>query len=149
MRILGMISGTSHDGIDVAICDIDAPTAAGGELVARVEHLDSVPYPEPLRRRLVAALPPAPTSAHELTVLDTLIGQEFARVAQEAIAAKVGFSVYAEVMAPLAACERWLNRTWSAAADGHRPECVHSLQTALVFAREAAALAQQRFTVLQ
>lgn len=76
------------------------------------------------------------------------IGPERVGAAQEAIAAKVGFSVYAEVMTPLATCERWLNRAWSAAADGHRPECTASLQTALTFAREASALAQQRFTTL-
>ncbi|MCS6900245.1 MAG: hypothetical protein RMJ98_11315 [Myxococcales bacterium] len=73
------------------------------------------------------------------------LGPERVGSSQEAIAAKVGFSAYAEVMAPLAASERWLNRAWSAAADGHRPECLASLAKALVSAREAEAMGRQRF----
>jgi len=76
------------------------------------------------------------------------LGPERIGAAQEAIAAKVGFGVYAEVMAPLAAAERWLHRSWSAAADHHRPECVFSLKTALSFAREAEALGKERFASL-
>lgn len=76
------------------------------------------------------------------------LGPERVGGAQEAIAARVGFASYAEVMAPLAASERWLNRAWSAAADGHRPECVASLAEALSFAREAEALGRERFAGL-
>lgn len=76
------------------------------------------------------------------------IGPERVGGSQEAIAAKVGFAAYAEVMAPLAASERWLNRAWSAAADGHRPESLASLAEALSFAREASELGKQRFAGL-
>jgi hypothetical protein len=76
------------------------------------------------------------------------LGPERVGASQEAIAAKVGFAAYAEVMAPLAASERWMNRAWSAAADGHRPECVASLTEALSFAREAEALGRERFASL-
>lgn len=64
--------------------------------------------------------------------------------AQEALAARVGFATYAEVMAPLATAERLLYRAWSAAADGHRVEVERSLQAALPHAREAAALAREK-----
>jgi len=76
------------------------------------------------------------------------LGPERVGSSQEAIAAKVGFAAYAEVMAPLAASERWLNRAWSAAADGHRPECLSSLAEALAAAREAEALSRERFHAL-
>lgn len=63
---------------------------------------------------------------------------------QEALAARVGFAVYAEIMAPLATAERLLYRAWSAAADGHREECINSLKAALPHAKEAAALAREK-----
>ncbi|MET9244417.1 anhydro-N-acetylmuramic acid kinase [Nonomuraea sp. NPDC003709] len=83
MRILGMISGTSHDGIDVAVVDFEL---VGGLLEGRVGHTASTPYPAELRARLIAALPPAETTLAEVCVLDTLIGQSFAGAAASAIA---------------------------------------------------------------
>ncbi|MET7331296.1 anhydro-N-acetylmuramic acid kinase [Nonomuraea sp. NPDC005650] len=83
MRILGMISGTSHDGIDVAVVDFEL---VGGLLEGRVGHTASTPYPAELRTRLIAALPPAQTTLAEMCVLDTLIGQSFADAAAAAIA---------------------------------------------------------------
>ncbi|MEO3752120.1 anhydro-N-acetylmuramic acid kinase [Streptomyces sp. B6B3] len=84
MRILGLISGTSHDGIDAAVVDF---TARGGALHGAVEHTSSTAYPPELRRRLVASLPPAETSLATVCELDTLIGQEFAAAAATAIEA--------------------------------------------------------------
>lgn len=86
MRVLGLLSGTSHDGIDAAVVDF---TEHGGALRGEVLHYDSVPYASGLRERLVAALPPAPTTLAEVCELDTLIGQAFADVARVA-AASVG-----------------------------------------------------------
>jgi anhydro-N-acetylmuramic acid kinase len=86
MRVLGLLSGTSHDGIDVAVVDF---SESGGHLRGAVLHEDSVPYSAGLRARLVKALPPAPTTLAEVCELDTLIGQEFAEVAAAA-AASVG-----------------------------------------------------------
>ncbi|MFC0673480.1 anhydro-N-acetylmuramic acid kinase [Brachybacterium hainanense] len=84
MRILGLISGTSHDGIDGAVVDIDAE---GEGLAARTVHRDTTPYPPALRARLVAALPPAATTLADLARLDTEIGQAFADAAAAQIAA--------------------------------------------------------------
>ncbi|WP_250564484.1 anhydro-N-acetylmuramic acid kinase [Sphaerisporangium fuscum] len=77
-----MISGTSHDGIDVALVDF-APT--GDTLTGVVEHTATTPYPPALRARLVKALPPAATTLAEVCELDTLIGQSFAQAAATAI----------------------------------------------------------------
>ncbi|MEV0388379.1 anhydro-N-acetylmuramic acid kinase [Nonomuraea sp. NPDC050643] len=84
MKVLGMISGTSHDGIDVAVVDFEL---AGSVLEGRVGHTASTPYPAELRARLIAALPPAPVTLAEVCVLDTLIGQSFAAAAAAAIEA--------------------------------------------------------------
>lgn len=86
MRVLGLLSGTSHDGIDVTVVDF---VETDGALRGTVLHEDSVPYAPEIRARLVAALPPASTTFAEVCELDTLIGQAFAEVAAVA-AASVG-----------------------------------------------------------
>lgn len=81
MRVLGLLSGTSHDGIDVTVVDFHEN---GGDLHGTVLHEDSIPYVPELRSRLIAALPPTPTTFAEVCELDTLIGQAFADVAAAA-----------------------------------------------------------------
>lgn len=82
MKILGMISGTSHDGIDAAVVEFDEQ---GGHLTGKVLHSTSTPYPAALRTRLIQALPPAATTLAEMCELDTLVGQSFAQAALETI----------------------------------------------------------------
>ena len=82
MKVLGMISGTSHDGIDVAVVDFGF---CDGALSGVVLHRSSTPYSSEVRARLVAALPPAQTTLAEVCELDTLIGQAFADAAATAI----------------------------------------------------------------
>ena len=83
MKVLGMISGTSHDGIDVAVVDFpldgdvlpgDRP-ALGQRAVRRAA----------LRAHIVRTLPPAELRYSDVCELDTQIGQAFAEVAAEAI----------------------------------------------------------------
>ncbi len=84
MRVLGMISGTSHDGIDVALVDF---TLAGDSVLrARIEHSGCTAYPAALRERLLRALPPAALTFGEFCALDTLVGQAFADAAATALA---------------------------------------------------------------
>jgi anhydro-N-acetylmuramic acid kinase len=82
MRVLGMISGTSHDGIDVAAVDF---TLSGGALHGEVDYAASTPYSEALRERLARALPPAALTFAEACALDTLIGQAFADAAASGV----------------------------------------------------------------
>ncbi|WP_328614388.1 anhydro-N-acetylmuramic acid kinase [Amycolatopsis sp. NBC_00355] len=77
-RVIGLISGTSVDGIDVAAADLHAEEDT--VVLTPLGELD-VPYPEPLREGLLAALPPNPCTAGELTRLDTGVGQAFADAA--------------------------------------------------------------------
>jgi len=83
MKVLGLISGTSHDGVDACLVDF---AAEGSTLRGRVVDQIVVPYPGDLRRRLVAALPPGKLAMAEVCALDTLLGQHFAHVAAEVTA---------------------------------------------------------------
>lgn len=78
MRVMGMISGTSHDGVDVAVVDV---VADGDTLTGTLRHHDTVAYPAPLRDRLVAALPPAQVTLAEVCALDVELSDHFAEVA--------------------------------------------------------------------
>ncbi|GAA0923344.1 anhydro-N-acetylmuramic acid kinase [Nonomuraea longicatena] len=81
MRVLGLMSGTSHDGIDTAVVDWSMD---GGTLTGRLLSLGERRYPDELRARIVAALPPHQVSMGEVCALDTLIGREFAAAAEGA-----------------------------------------------------------------
>lgn len=83
MRVLGLMSGTSHDGIDSAVLDLHLE---GPELRGELVDAGCAPYPDALRSRLLAALPPAQTTMAEVCALDTLIGQAFADAAAQAVA---------------------------------------------------------------
>jgi anhydro-N-acetylmuramic acid kinase len=85
MRILGMISGTSHDAIDAAVVAFTA--GPDGVLAGRIEYTAAAEYEPGLRAALIAALPPAPVGFDVACELDTLIGQAFAAVAAQALAA--------------------------------------------------------------
>jgi anhydro-N-acetylmuramic acid kinase len=81
VKVLGLISGTSHDGIDAAVVDF---TLRGEILHGHVTATSSTPYDPDLRARIRAALPPAGTTLAEVCALDTLIGQAFADAAAAA-----------------------------------------------------------------
>ncbi|MEV0247466.1 anhydro-N-acetylmuramic acid kinase [Nocardia sp. NPDC050712] len=78
MRVIGLMSGTSHDAIDAVGAEIDL---RDDTLHIRIAGLLSRPYPEPLRAELIAALPPGSIDMAAVCRLDTAIGQEFAAVA--------------------------------------------------------------------
>lgn len=86
MRWLGLISGTSLDAVDAVTIEFTPRAESSGSVLeARVVGGRSTPYPPELRARLLAALPPGPCTAHELTQLDTLVGQHFAAVAASVV----------------------------------------------------------------
>ncbi|NUH41820.1 anhydro-N-acetylmuramic acid kinase [Streptomyces samsunensis] len=81
MRVIGLMSGTSHDAVDAAAADL---VLDGDTVVLAPLGLVSEAYPEALRSALGAALPPAATTMKEVCALDTRIGQAFASLAARA-----------------------------------------------------------------
>ena len=75
MRVLGCMSGTSADGIDVACADLDV---AGDVLHCRYAGLASTPFEDSLRDRVVAAMPPGKPGAGELCELHVELGTAYA-----------------------------------------------------------------------
>ena len=86
LRVVGLMSGTSHDAVDAAACEFRH--ADDTLTLTPLGHL-SVPYPATLRSDLVATLPPAPTTFAAVCRLDTGIGQVFAEVAARAVGKSV------------------------------------------------------------
>ncbi len=82
-RVIGLLSGTSMDGVDVAVADL----RISGDTVELVPvgHTE-LAYPEPLRTALLAALPPGTCTAEQLCRLDTGVGQAFAAAAGQVLA---------------------------------------------------------------
>ncbi|MCX7595974.1 MAG: anhydro-N-acetylmuramic acid kinase, partial [Fischerella sp.] len=77
--VIGLISGTSVDGIDTALVDI-----SGTNFDLRVELLAGVtyPYPSDLRERILAVCAGKAISMAELAELDDAIAIAFAQAAQ-------------------------------------------------------------------
>src|SRR5688572_3627454 len=75
------MSGTSMDGIDAAVADLEL---GGGVLRLTPLGHETTPYPPELAAALRAALPPGTTMMETVCRLDTAVGQEFAAAAQHA-----------------------------------------------------------------
>jgi len=78
MRVLGLMSGTSADGIDVALVRI---AGAPPKLRARLENFSTIPYPPAVRARVLHLANDQTTSTAEISQLNSLLGELFARAA--------------------------------------------------------------------
>ena len=85
MRVLGMMSGTSADGIDAALVRI---SGAPPGLSAQLEGHFHVPFPPYLRERILRLANGAATTTAEISELNFLLGEELGRAA-------------------IAACKKW------------------------------------------
>jgi anhydro-N-acetylmuramic acid kinase len=74
LRVLGCMSGTSVDGIDVACADL---RLRGDELIVGYRGLASVPFGDDLHQRIIGALPPASPGAGEICSLHALLGRAY------------------------------------------------------------------------
>jgi anhydro-N-acetylmuramic acid kinase len=89
VRVLGLMSGTSFDAIEVAAADL---TLDGEDLVFRPLGSLSVPYDPGLAGDIAAVLPPAVTTAGRICALDTRIGQAFAEAAARRPGVRAGIA---------------------------------------------------------
>jgi anhydro-N-acetylmuramic acid kinase len=85
--VIGLLSGTSMDGVDVAAAELRL-TDETIDLLP-LGHAE-VPLPTGLRNSLLSALPPHGCTAEELCRLDTEVGQAFAAAADGALADLAG-----------------------------------------------------------
>jgi len=76
MRVAGLLSGTSVDGIDVAIVDIHG---AGARTAIKLRAFCTIPYPRPVREGLLAACNARRISVAEISQLNFLVGELFGR----------------------------------------------------------------------
>ncbi|HEU5474612.1 MAG TPA: anhydro-N-acetylmuramic acid kinase [Actinophytocola sp.] len=82
VRVIGLISGTSMDSIDVSAVDLRL-TDGTVELIPLGHR--AIAYPGALREALLAALPPGSCTAGQLCRLDTEVGQAFGTAAADAL----------------------------------------------------------------
>ena len=82
MKIIGMISGTSFDGIDVACCEFSQH-----DDVIEVKQIgfSSFEYSADLHQLIADSMPPQSVDMERVCVLDTLIGQAFSKAAKSAM----------------------------------------------------------------
>src|SRR5690242_18585614 len=78
MLVLGMMSGTSADGIDVALARI---SGAPPKLNARLLGHSSVKFPEALRKEILRVAEQHPVAAGDLSQLNFRLGELFADAA--------------------------------------------------------------------
>lgn len=81
MRVLGMMSGTSADGIDVALVRISGRPPA---LRSQLEKFTCISLPQGVREAVLRVAGGAGTTAAEIARLNFLTGELFARAAREA-----------------------------------------------------------------
>lgn len=82
LRVLGLMSGTSADGIDVALVRISGRPPALG---ARLEDFTGLAYPPRVRAAILRLAEGNPTTTGEISQLNFLIGELFARAALAAL----------------------------------------------------------------
>ncbi|QZZ23725.1 anhydro-N-acetylmuramic acid kinase [Leptothermofonsia sichuanensis E412] len=78
MRFIGLISGTSVDGIDAALVEI---SDTDGRLQVNLLAGETYPYPAALREQILAVCAGTPLSMAEFAALDDAIAHQFARAA--------------------------------------------------------------------
>lgn len=80
MKVIGLMSGTSADGVDAALVEIDSE---GGRPALRLLAWDTLAYPAGLRERILAVA--SGGSTEEVCHLDAYLGELFAEAAARAV----------------------------------------------------------------
>jgi anhydro-N-acetylmuramic acid kinase len=78
MKVIGLMSGTSVDGIDTALVEIQGQ---GASLTAEFIQGQIYPYPAALRQQILEVCSGAPLSMEQMAVLDDAIALTFAEAA--------------------------------------------------------------------
>ncbi|HTR48288.1 MAG TPA: anhydro-N-acetylmuramic acid kinase [Verrucomicrobiae bacterium] len=111
MRVLGMMSGTSADGIDAALVSING---APPNLAAHLEGHHHVPFPAYIRERVLRLANGQETTTAEISELNFLLGEAFAQAA-------------------IRACRRWRVALGSVSLIGSHGQTIFHLGSAARF----------------
>src|SRR5699024_5895896 len=95
MGVLGMMSGTSLDAIDVALVEFTRAPDRPTTLRAHLLHVGEEPWPATTRDALRAVLPPAPADVAAWSRLHAAVGEAFATAAARVLAAHGGADLIA------------------------------------------------------
>ena len=82
MIVVGLMSGTSADGVDVAICDI---VGAPGNMNAVLLHGATFPYTPTMRRRILQCCDPVDSRVDQIAALNVDLAEVFADTALDLI----------------------------------------------------------------
>lgn len=82
MKIIGMISGTSYDGMDIACCEFEQ---VGDTIEIKQVGFESVEYTSELHDLIADSMPPREITMERVCILDTRIAQEFSQAVQKTI----------------------------------------------------------------
>ncbi|MCH8913611.1 MAG: anhydro-N-acetylmuramic acid kinase, partial [Planctomycetes bacterium] len=125
------MSGTSCDGVDAALVEID-----GSGLEMRVEFIAHrhVDYAEPFRNALLAVMAPAKTRTEDLAGLNVQLGEEFAMCARQLME-------QADVRADQLAAIGSHGQTICHMPDGddHHPRCTYQIGESAIIAAQTGA----------
>lgn len=80
-RVLGLMSGTSVDGIDAALVEIEGHGGDAQPVRLRLEAFATYPFPPTLRERVFRLFDPQTARIEEVCQLDFLLGELFATAA--------------------------------------------------------------------
>ena len=83
-RIVGLMSGTSLDGVDTAIVDV---SGSGREIAFTLRHFQSRPYAAALHALLLENSAPETSSVMDISQLNVRLAHEYAAAVQDALAA--------------------------------------------------------------
>ena len=85
MLVIGLMSGTSADGLDAALCAVDG---APGSLQARVLHGTTYAYEPSMRQRILRCCEPQQSRVDDIAALNVELAEMFADCTLQLIAAQ-------------------------------------------------------------
>jgi anhydro-N-acetylmuramic acid kinase len=120
MVVAGVMSGTSADGVDVAVCRISPARVKGGTPVVKLLGHVGVAYPKTVRAAVLGAMNAEAISVAELARLNWLLGEVYAEaveLAQTRMGVKVALvGCHGQTVYHQGAAEKYLGRalraTW-------------------------------------
>ncbi|MFD1030130.1 anhydro-N-acetylmuramic acid kinase [Metaplanococcus flavidus] len=83
MRVCGLMSGTSLDGLDIAVADF---AESGGKISYQLVHFTTMSYPDELKAKLLQLMDPL-APMQQVSSMNMYLGEYYARLIREALEA--------------------------------------------------------------